>query len=138
MVRISGIDLPSEKRLDISLTYLYGIGRSNVKGILEKAKLDPSRRMKTLTDEEVSKLTKLIEKEAVVEGDLRRATGESIKRLVEIKSYRGTRHSKRLPLRGQRTRTNARTRRGKRMTVGALKKEDRAKLDTAKPTEGKA
>lgn len=138
MVRISGIDLPSEKRLDISLTYLYGIGRSNVKGILEKAKLDPARRMKTLTDEEVSKLTKLIEKEAVVEGDLRRSIGESIKRLVEIKSYRGTRHSKRLPLRGQRTRTNARTKRGKRMTVGALKKEDRAKLDTAKPTEGKA
>ncbi len=138
MVRISGIDLPSEKRLDISLTYLYGIGRSNVKGILEKAKLDPARRMKTLTDDEVSKLTKLIEKEAVVEGDLRRAIGESIKRLVEIKSYRGMRHSKRLPVRGQRTRTNARTRRGKRMTVGALKKEDRAKLDTEKPTEGKA
>lgn len=136
MVRISGIDLPSEKRLDISLTYLYGIGRSNVKGILEKAKLDPARRMKTLTDDEVSKLTKLIEKEAVVEGDLRRTIGESIKRLIEIKSYRGMRHSKRLPLRGQRTRTNARTRRGKRMTVGALKKEDRAKLDT-KPTEGK-
>lgn len=139
MVRISGIDLPSEKRLDIALTYLYGIGRSNVIGILEKAKLDPSRRMKTLTDDEVSKLTKLIEKEAVVEGDLRRTIGESIKRLIEIKSYRGLRHSKRLPLRGQRTRTNARTRRGKRMTVGALKKEDRAKLDTAtKPTEGKA
>lgn len=138
MVRISGIDLPSEKRLDISLTYLYGIGRSNVKGILEKAKLDPTRRMKTLTDDEVSKLTKLIEKEAVVEGDLRRTIGESIKRLIEIKSYRGLRHSKRLPLRGQRTRTNARTRRGKRMTVGALKKEDRAKLDTAKPAEGKA
>lgn len=137
MVRISGIDLPSEKRLDISLTYLYGIGRANVKGILEKAKLDPARRMKTLSDDEVSKLTKLIEKEAVVEGDLRRAIGESIKRLVEIKSYRGGRHTKRLPLRGQRTRTNARTRRGKRMTVGALKKEDRAKLDTAKPTEGK-
>ena len=136
MVRISGIDLPSEKRLDISLTYLYGIGRSNVVGILEKAKLDPTRRMKTLTDDEVSKLTKLIEKEAVVDGDLRRTIGESIKRLIEIKSYRGTRHSKRLPLRGQRTRTNARTRRGKRMTVGALKKEDRAKLDT-KPTEGK-
>ncbi|MEK7060848.1 MAG: 30S ribosomal protein S13 [Patescibacteria group bacterium] len=139
MVRISGIDLPSEKRLDISLTYLYGIGRSNVIGILEKAKLDPTRRMKTLTDDEVSKLTKLIEKEAVVEGDLRRTIGESIKRLIEIKSYRGLRHSKRLPLRGQRTRTNARTRRGKRMTVGALKKEDRAKLDTpTKPTEGKA
>ena len=136
MVRISGIDLPSEKRLDIALTYLYGIGRSNVVGILEKAKLDPARRMKTLTDDEVSKLTKLIEKEAVVEGDLRRTIGESIKRLIEIKSYRGLRHSKRLPLRGQRTRTNARTRRGKRMTVGALKKEDRAKLDT-KPTEGK-
>lgn len=137
MVRISGIDLPNEKRLDISLTYLYGIGRSNVKAILEKAKLDPTRRMKTLTDDEVSKLTKLIEKEAVVEGDLRRAIGESIKRLVEIKSYRGSRHSKRLPLRGQRTRTNARTRRGKRMTVGALKKEDRAKLDAPKSAEGK-
>ncbi len=129
MARISGVDLPNEKRLDIALTYLYGIGRSNVKAILVKAELDGSRRFKTLSDDEVSKLTKIIEKEAMVEGDLRRAVGNNIKRLVEIKSYRGMRHSHKLPSRGQRTRTNARTKRGKRMTVGALKKEDRAKQD---------
>ncbi len=130
MARISGVDLPNEKRLDIALTYLYGIGRSNVVGILKKAELDGSRRFKTLTDDEVSKLTKIIEKEAMVEGDLRRAVGNNIKRLIDIKSYRGMRHSRRLPSRGQRTRTNARTKRGKRMTVGALKKEDRAKQET--------
>lgn len=131
MARISGIDLPNEKRLDIALTYLYGVGRSNVKGILKRAELDPARRFKTLTDDEVSKLTKIIEKDTMVEGDLRRAVGDSIKRLIDIKSYRGIRHARRLPSRGQRTRTNARTKRGKRMTVGALKKEDRAKTETA-------
>lgn len=135
MVRISGIDLPNEKRLDIALTYLYGIGRVNVIAILEKAQLERSKRLKTLTDEEVSRLTKIIEKDVMVEGDLRRNVGDSIKRLVEIKSYRGMRHAHRLPGRGQRTRTNARTRRGKRMTVGALKKEDRAKTEA--PAEGK-
>lgn len=133
MARISGVDLPANKRLDIALTYLYGIGRSNVKAILVKAELDPARHFKTLTDDEVSKLTKIIEKETAVEGDLRRSTGDSIKRLIEIKSYRGMRHARRLPARGQRTRTNARTKRGKRMTVGALKKEDRAKTETAAP-----
>jgi small subunit ribosomal protein S13 len=131
MARISGVDLPNDKRLDIALTYLYGVGRSNVKLILKKAELDPTRRFKTLTDDEVSKLTKIIEKETMVEGDLRRAVGDNIKRLIEIKSYRGIRHARRLPSRGQRTRTNARTKRGKRMTVGALKKEDRAKTETA-------
>jgi small subunit ribosomal protein S13 len=131
MARISGVDLPNDKRLDIALTYLYGVGRSNVKLILKKAELDPTRRFKTLTDDEVSKLTKIIEKETMVEGDLRRAVGDNIKRLLEIKSYRGIRHARRLPSRGQRTRTNARTKRGKRMTVGALKKEDRAKTETA-------
>ena len=135
MVRISGIDLPNEKRLDIALTYLYGIGRVNVIAILEKAQLERSKRLKTLTDEEVSRLAKIIEKDVMVEGDLRRNVGDSIKRLVEIKSYRGMRHAHRLPGRGQRTRTNARTRRGKRMTVGALKKEDRAKTEA--PAEGK-
>ena len=130
MARISGVDLPNEKRLDIALTYLYGIGRSNVVGILAKAELDGSRRFKTLTDDEVSKLTKIIEKETMVEGDLRRAVGNNIKRLIDIKSYRGIRHARKLPSRGQRTRTNARTKRGKRMTVGALKKEDRAKQET--------
>ncbi|MBI5018727.1 30S ribosomal protein S13 [Candidatus Gottesmanbacteria bacterium] len=133
MARISGVDLPNDKRLDIALTYLYGVGRSNVKLILKKADLDPTRRFKTLTDDEVSKLTKIIEKDTMVEGDLRRAVGDSIKRLIEIKSYRGMRHAHRLPSRGQRTKTNARTKRGKRMTVGALKKEDRAKTETAAP-----
>lgn len=130
MARISGVDLPGDKRLDIALTYLYGVGRSNVKAILVKAELDPARRFKSLSDDEVSKLTKIIEKELLVEGDLRRSIGDSVKRLIEIKSYRGIRHSRRLPSRGQRTRSNARTRRGKRMTVGALKKEDRAKTET--------
>ncbi len=129
MARISGVDLPNDKRLDIALTYLYGVGRSNVKLILKKAELDPTRRFKTLTDDEVSKLTKIIEKDTMVEGDLRRAVGDSIKRLIEIKSYRGMRHAHKLPSRGQRTKTNARTKRGKRMTVGALKKEDRAKTE---------
>ena len=136
MARIAGVDLPNEKRLDIALTYLYGVGRANVRGILTKANLDPSRRMKTLTDDEVGKLTKIIEKEMIVEGDLRRTIGDNVKRLVEIKSYRGMRHSRRLPVRGQRTRTNARTKRGKRMTVGALKKEDRAKVEVT-TTESK-
>lgn len=136
MVRISGVDLPNEKRLDIALTYLYGIGRANVVRVIEIAQLDPSRRLKSLTDDEVSKLAKIIEKEFMVEGDLRRNIGDSVKRLIEIKSYRGMRHSHRLPSRGQRTRTNARTKRGKRMTVGALKKEDRAKQETT-TTESK-
>lgn len=131
MVRISGIDLPNEKRLDIALTYLYGIGRKNVLAVLVKAELDPAKRLKTLTDDEVSRLAKIIEKDVMVEGDLRRSVGNSIKRLVEIKSYRGMRHAHKLPGRGQRTRTNARTKRGKRMTVGALKKEDRAKTESA-------
>lgn len=136
MARIAGIDLPQEKRLDIALTYLYGVGRSNVVGILKKAQLDGARRFKTLTDDEVSKLTKIIEKDTAVEGDLRRVVGDNIKRLIEIKSYRGMRHSRRLPARGQRTRTNARTKRGKRLTVGALKKEDRAKTEST-TTESK-
>lgn len=131
MARISGVDLPNDKRLDIALTYLYGVGRANVVGILTKAGLDRARKFKSLTDDEVSKLTKIIEKETMVEGDLRRSVGDSIKRLIDIKSYRGIRHARRLPSRGQRTRTNARTKRGKRMTVGALKKEDRAKTETA-------
>jgi len=127
MVRISGVDLPNEKRLDIALTYLYGIGRANVLSVLKKAQLDKSRRLKTLTDDEVSKLSKIIDKEFMVEGSLRRNAGENVKRLVEIKAYRGLRHAQKLPSRGQRTRSNARTKRGKRLTVGAMKKEDRAK-----------
>ncbi len=131
MARIAGVDLPNNKRLDIALTYIYGIGRTNVKKVLELSQIAPDRRVNTLTDEEVNKLGKVIEKNFVVEGDLRREVAENIKRLKEIGTYRGIRHSKKLPVRGQRTRSNARTKRGKRMTIGAMKKEDRIKLEQA-------
>lgn len=132
MIRIAGVDLPNEKRVDIALTYLYGVGRSNVVPILKEANIDAGRRLKTLNEEEVNRLAKIIEKNYTVEGDLRRAVTENIKRLGDIRSYRGIRHTRKLPVRGQRTRTNARTKRGKRMTVGALKKEDRAKVEEPK------
>lgn len=128
MVRIIGVDIPNEKRVDIALTYLYGIGRTNVVGILAEAGIDASRRVKTLTDEEVGKIAKVIEKKAMVEGDLRRSVLDNIKRLRDIGSYRGLRHGRKLPVRGQRTRSNARTKRGKRVTIGAMKKDDRVKL----------
>ncbi len=135
MIRIAGIDLPEEKRVDIGLTYIYGIGRSNVVKVLTEAKIDAGRRIKTLTDEEVGRISRVIEKHYSVEGDLRRNTNENIKRLREIGSYRGTRHTKNLPVRGQRTRSNARTRRGKRVTIGAIKKDDRAKTADQAPAE---
>jgi small subunit ribosomal protein S13 len=138
MVRIAGIDLPDEKRIDISLTYLYGIGRVNVYSVLKKADIDTSRRMKTLTDEEVSKISKILEKDYMIEGDLRQQISSNIKRLKEIGSYRGMRHARSLPSRGQRTRSNARTRRGKRVTIGALKKDDRIKLDQKQPAAAPA
>lgn len=131
MARIAGIDLKDEKRLDIALTYIYGIGRSNVIKILETAQIPANRRAKTLTDEELNKLAKIIEKEYIVEGDLRRQIHDNIKRLIDIRSYRGSRHSKSLPSRGQRTRSNARTKRGKRVTIGAQKKDDRIKAEAA-------
>ncbi len=137
MARISGVDLPSNKRLDIALTYIYGIGRTNVKQVLETAAMDGSRRVHSLTDEEASKIARIIEKSYVVEGDLRRQVAENIKRLKEIGSYRGVRHARSLPSRGQRTRSNARTRRGKRLTIGAMKKEDRAKVETKAPAAKK-
>lgn len=130
MARIAGVDLPNEKRLDIALTYLYGVGRSNVVKVLEEAQMDGARRVKTLTDEEVNKIAKILEKGYAVEGDLRKQVSDNIKRLIEIRSYRGSRHAKKLPSRGQRTRSNARTKRGKRATVGAMKKDDRIKLET--------
>lgn len=137
MARITGVDLPNEKRLDIGLTYIYGIGSSNVHMVLTEAQIEASRRVKTLTDEEVNRIAKVIEKRFTVEGDLRRQISESIKRLREIGSYRGVRHARGLPARGQRTRSNARTKRGKRATVGAMKKDDRVKLDQKPPTEPK-
>ena len=131
MARISGVDLPNEKRLDIALTYIYGIGRVNVATVLSESQLDGARRVKTLTDEEVNKIAKVIEKNFIVEGDLRRQIADTIKRLREINSYRGIRHARSLPVRGQRTRSNGRTKRGKRVTIGAMKKEDRAKAAPA-------
>lgn len=137
MVRIIGVDIPSNKRLDIALTYLYGIGRTNVVPILSQVGIDASRRVTTLTDEEVGKIAKVIEKNAMVEGDLRRRVSDNIKRLRDIGSYRGTRHAKKLPAHGQRTRSNARTKRGKRVTIGAMKKDDRAKVAEKTTEEAK-
>jgi small subunit ribosomal protein S13 len=132
MTRISGVDIPNEKRLDIGLTYLYGIGRSNVELLLKEVQMEPNRRVKTLTDEEISKIAKAIDKNFLVEGNLRQNVSGNIKRLKEIGAYRGTRHARNLPTRGQRTKSNARTRRGKRSTVGAQKKDDRAKQSESK------
>jgi len=126
-MRIAGINLPDEKRIDIALSYLYGVGRSNVVEILEKAGVDAARRTKTLTEGEQRKIQKVLETYKI-EGDLRAELSSNVKRLKEVGSYRGTRHSKNLPVRGQRTRSNARTKRGKRVTIGAIKKEVAAKM----------
>jgi small subunit ribosomal protein S13 len=117
MPRIIGIDIPANKRLVISLTYIYGIGNSLAKGLVEKLHLDPNKKAKDLTSEEVSQINAILSSEYVVEGDLRRQVQNNIKRLIAIHSYRGLRHRLSLPVRGQRTRTNARTRKGKRKTV---------------------
>jgi small subunit ribosomal protein S13 len=122
MARIAGVDLPENKRVDIGLTYIFGIGPSNVKGVLKESGVDGAKRIKDLTEEEVNKLQKLVDK-IKVEGDLRQEIEQNIKRLEEIGSYRGLRHRRNLPARGQRTRSNARTKRGKRKTVGTVRKE---------------
>jgi small subunit ribosomal protein S13 len=136
MPRIAGIDIPEKKRLDISLTYIYGVGRANVKGILERTKVDGSKRVNELTAEELAKLQRTIDT-MKVEGDLRKEIAQNITRLKEVGSYRGLRHTKGLPSRGQRTRTNARTKRGKRVTIGALKKEVMAKVEASKSEKEK-
>ncbi len=130
-MRISGVNIPEEKRVDIALTYLYGVGRGNVDEILKKASVDGAKRVKTLSEEEQKQIQKALEI-IKVEGDLRAEVHGNIKRLKEVGSYRGTRHSKNLPARGQRTRSNARTKRGKRMTIGAIKKEVAAKMEAGK------
>ncbi len=112
MARIAGVDLPREKRIEIGLTYIYGIGRTLSNEILAETKINPDTRVKDLTDDQISKLRDSIEKNHKVEGDLRREVALNIKRLMEIGSYRGSRHKKGLPVRGQRTKTNARTRKG--------------------------
>lgn len=123
MARIAGVDLPREKRVEIGLTYIYGIGRSRANEILAKAGINPDTRVKDLTDDEISKLREIIDKEYKVEGDLRREVALNIKRLIEIGCYRGRRHRLGLPVRGQRTRTNARTRKGPAKTVGTHRKK---------------
>ena len=122
MARIAGVDLPREKRVEIGLTYIYGIGRPIALAILEKAGVDPDTRVKDLTEDEAGRIRKIIDSEYSVEGDLRREVSMNIKRLMEIGSYRGIRHRRGLPVRGQNTKTNARTRKGPKKTVGRKKK----------------
>ncbi len=119
MARVTGVDLPKNKRLDIALRYIYGIGPVFSDAIIKELGLDPAKRVKDLTEAEVNQINNLITKEYKVEGDLRREIQANIKRLIDIGSYRGMRHKRNLPVRGQRSKTNARTRRGKRKTVGA-------------------
>ena len=122
MARISGIDLPREKRVEIGLTYIFGIGRSSATKILEQTGINPDTRVKDLTEDEIAKLRDVIDKEYKVEGDLRRSVSLDIKRLTEIGCYRGIRHRKGLPVRGQNTKTNARTRKGPKKTIAGKKK----------------
>jgi small subunit ribosomal protein S13 len=137
MPRVSGIDIPEKKRIDISLSYIYGLGRTNVIGVLSQAGIDPARRVNDLNADEINKLQKIIDT-LKVEGDLRKEISQNVARLRDIGSYRGVRHTRGLPARGQRTRTNARTKRGKRVTIGALKKDVlSAKESAAKQDEKK-
>lgn len=122
MARIAGVDLPREKRVEIGLTYIFGIGRPTANKILQKTGINPDTRVKDLTEEDVAKLRDVIDKEVQVEGDLRREIALNIKRLMEIGCYRGLRHRRGLPVRGQRTKTNARTRKGPKRTVAGKKK----------------
>jgi len=122
MARIAGIDLPREKRADVGLTYIFGIGRATAVQILKKAGVDGAIRVKDLTEDQIVKLREVIDRDHEVEGDLRRDVSLTIKRLVDIGTYRGLRHRKGLPVRGQRTRTNARTRKGRQKSVGAMRK----------------
>ncbi len=123
MARIAGVDLPREKRVEIGLTYIFGIGRTKANKILEATAINPDTRVRDLTDDEISKIREVLEKDYKVEGDLRREIAMNIKRLTEIGCYRGRRHRMGLPVRGQRTKTNARTRKGPKRTVGAQRKK---------------
>jgi small subunit ribosomal protein S13 len=127
MARIAGVDLPRTKRSEIGLTYIYGIGRSRAVSILMRAGVDPNKKVKDLTEDEITRIRQIIEEEGAVEGDLRKEVAMSIRRLIEIGSYRGLRHRRSLPVRGQRTHTNARTRKGPRRGTIANKKKAAAK-----------
>ena len=122
MALSKGVDIPNDKRVEIALTYIYGIGRPTSPLILEKAGINPDKRVKDLTEDEAGRIRKIIDEEYLVEGDLRREVSMNIKRLMEIGSYRGIRHRRGLPVRGQKTKTNARTRKGPKKTVGRKKK----------------
>lgn len=127
MARIAGVDLPPRKRAEIGLTYIFGIGRSRSLSILHRASVDPDKKVKDLGEEEVTRIRQIIEEEGAVEGDLRKEVAMNVKRLIEIGSYRGLRHRRNLPVRGQRTHTNARTRKGPRRATVANKKKATAK-----------
>ncbi len=135
-MRVVGVNLPDEKRIDIALTYIYGIGRSNVLPVLKEANIDVATRTKNLTEDEVKRLTRALDPYKI-EGDLRAEIATNVRRLKDIGSYRGKRHAQGLPSRGQRTRSNARTKRGKRVTIGAVKKEVMAKMEAAQKAKGK-
>ncbi|NLJ86223.1 MAG: 30S ribosomal protein S13 [Firmicutes bacterium] len=122
MARIAGVDIPRDKRVEIALTYIYGIGRSTANEILAKSNVNPDTRVRDLTEEEVNRLRETIDRDYAVEGDLRRETSQNIKRLMDIGSYRGYRHRRGLPVRGQRTRTNARTRKGPKRGIGGKRR----------------
>lgn len=129
-MRIAGVNLPDEKRVDVGLAYLYGVGRKNAVDILKKSEIAPATRIKALSEEEQKRLQKVLDTYKI-EGDLRVEVQGNIKRLKEIGAYRGVRHGKNLPVRGQRTKSNARTKRGKRVTIGAIKKEMAVKMGLA-------
>jgi len=130
-MRVAGVNIPDAKRIDISLTYIYGIGRNMVNEILVKSKIEPTKRTNQLTDEEVIRIQKVLEAYKI-EGDLRADRVSNIKRLRDINSYRGVRHARSLPVHGQRTRSNARTKRGKRVTIGAIRKDVAEKMAASK------
>lgn len=122
MPRIAGVDLPRDKRIEVALTYIYGIGQSTAKKVVAQTGIDPATRMRDVTEDEAAQLREMIESEYAIEGDRRREVQSNIQRLIEIGTYRGVRHRRGLPVRGQRTRTNARTRKGKRKTVAGRKR----------------
>lgn len=122
MARVAGVDLPRDKRIEVALTYIYGVGPTTSRKILDRVSINPDTRVHSLTEQEISRLRDVLEREYRVEGDLRREVTTNIKRLIEIGSYRGLRHRRGLPVRGQRTSTNARTRKGPRKTVGVKRK----------------
>jgi len=138
MPRLLGVDIPGKKRLEYALRYVYGLGLTTSREVIAKAGLDPAKKADDLTDEDITKLTAVIRADYTIEGDLRREIGQNIRRLISINCYRGTRHRRSLPVRGQRTKTNARTRKGSRRTVGVVRGKDaRSAAKVAAPAAAK-